>query len=389
MNARVQSISGAPRSRFSTPRISTPRISTPRTAAALLLSAMVFALLPPAAARAGQGTGSPRMVLSTQTAQAARVTDITVSGFDYLVPPHAPGVDVFGGVYVFFGWVADANTFGPSNRNSQNNNGVMGVSYIYPGDGGDPGTRDPGTGTMRMVAFTTGSESGRATEFHMDREGNWTTKLRIYSSVFSAQLPSGEVRTIDCMKLSSGRCGVFTVGAHSKTSATNEKFVPISFTGKSPVAPPSPASPGASVGSGSGAAGGNSVPGPSGGGATNSGGSEVASPAGAGTQGSVSAGQKADRQEVDQKGVGQDGESGAVGGKSGTADDEVSLGDAGTRRRVDTGQTATDAKPIVATVRAVESDGVGSAAWIVAVGFSLVAVAAVVVRRRRRIPSVK
>jgi LPXTG-motif cell wall-anchored protein len=190
--------------------------------------------LPTAPALAGQGSGDPRLAVSNATLPADRVSTVTVTGAGYLVPPHAPGVDVFGGVYLFFGWVADPDRFGPSVRNSDNNDGTFGVTYAYPGGGGDAGTRDDGSGTMRLISFTAGGESGAATGFHMDEDGDWSTTLRIFGSTFTS-----EGRSYDCQDV---QCGVFTIGAHGKASATNEKFTPITFTGT----PPAGGAPGGS-----------------------------------------------------------------------------------------------------------------------------------------------
>ncbi|MGE3621297.1 MAG: hypothetical protein AB7L84_12630 [Acidimicrobiia bacterium] len=223
-----------------------PRARRTGLAAGVALVMSLVALAGPAApsAGAGQGGGNPVLQVSVTTAAADRVTDVTVTGLDYLVPPHAPGTPVFGGVYVFFGWVANPAAFGPSIKNSTSNDGTFGVTYAYPGSGGDPGTRDPGNGTMRLVSFTPNGESGEATDYHMDDQGNWTTQLRIYGSTFTYVYPvTGEQRTVDCRQV---QCGVFTIGAHGKTSATNEKFTPISFAGPAApvtIPPPVPSTP--------------------------------------------------------------------------------------------------------------------------------------------------
>ncbi len=363
----------------------TMRDSPLRPTAALLIAVLALMVLPTSVAGAGQGVGNPKLSTSVQVVQASKVTDVTVTGVDYLVPPHAPGTDVFGGVYVFFGWVSDPVAFGPSTRNSQNNNGVMGVSFVYPGDGADPGTRDPGTGTMRMVSFTTGGESGNATAFHMDRDGNWTTKLRIYSSVFSTELPSGEVRTIDCLNLKSGQCGVFTIGAHGKSSATNEKFVPIRFTGTSPSSPP----PAASVSPG----GGSKKPAATGGGPVST---QTPAESSAGDAGTAGNGLTSSAGAVSPESGGTAG-SGSGPARSGDSsegvDDAVALGDVGSRRS-DAAEGATrgagssdsslETEVIAASVKSVSSDGASVPALVLgAVLLGVVAGAVVVVRRRR------
>src|SRR5262249_54993675 len=67
---------------------------TPRSVAALVIG--VLALAPATAAHAGQGTGHPSLAVSAPTLPTTGVSDITVTGTDYLVPPHAPGASVFG-----------------------------------------------------------------------------------------------------------------------------------------------------------------------------------------------------------------------------------------------------------------------------------------------------
>ncbi|MGI5151583.1 LPXTG cell wall anchor domain-containing protein [Plantactinospora sp. CA-294935] len=221
-----------------------------RAARVVPVLALAAALtMAPAAATAAQAK-SPSLTVSPGALPADRVSTVTVTGKNYLVPPHAPGVDVFGGVYVFFGWVADAERFGPSIRNSRNNDGTVGVTYVYPGQAGDAGTRDDGSGAMRLVSFTAGGASGEATDVHMDGDGNWKTSLRIFGSTFTTTTPDGKNRSYDCRKV---RCGVFTIGAHGVASATNEKFAPITFRaggGAAPAAPPPTAGNGAAPSAG-------------------------------------------------------------------------------------------------------------------------------------------
>jgi len=206
-----------------------------RARRAIIVNLVVSAalLVPPALAGAGQGTGNPVLTVSPTKLTVGKSATVTVTGTDYLVPPHAPGVDVFGGVYLFFGWVRPGGPWGPSIRNSNNNDGVFGVTYSYRGDGGDGSTRDDGTGTMRFVSFTSGGLSGDATPFHMDDNGNWTATLVIPASTYQYTALGSVKRTVNCQQV---QCGVFTIGAHGKASATNEKFTPITFAA-APVTP--------------------------------------------------------------------------------------------------------------------------------------------------------
>lgn len=209
-----------------------------------LVAASAVAVAPPVAA--GQGTGESILEVSHPSVPADGVVTVTVTGTDYLVPPHAPGNDVFGGVYVFFGWVSDPVRFGPSIRTANSTDGNFGFTYVYPGEGGDASTRDEGDagGLMRLVSFTAGGESGESASTHMDRDGNWSTQMELRGSRFTYTVPgTGESRTVDCQQT---QCGIYTIGAHGKTSATNERFVPLTFTGTADQAPidvPPPADP--------------------------------------------------------------------------------------------------------------------------------------------------
>jgi hypothetical protein len=204
-------------------------------AAAVTLTITLLLVGGPSPAGAAQGSGTSVLSVSSTSLPAGQASTVTVTGSDYLVPPHAPGVPVFGGVYVFFGWVA-GGAWGPSNRNSSNNNGAFGYTYSYRGDGGDGSTRDDGSGRVRLVAFTPGGVSGSDTPFHMDDNGNWSTTLTVDGSTYTFIDPAtGAPKTVNCQQV---QCGVFTIGAHGISSATNERFVPISFAGAPAVPPP-------------------------------------------------------------------------------------------------------------------------------------------------------
>lgn len=212
---------------------------TTRAVTRVALTALAVALAIPVAgggtAGAAQGSGNPTLAVSNATLFSDRPNTITVTGTDYLVPPHAPGTNVFGGVYLFFGWVRPGGSWGPSWKSSTSNDGSFGYTYHYAGDGGDASTRDDGSGTMRLISFTAGGESGNATDFHMDDAGNWSTTLTVRGSKYQYKDPqSGRAVTVDCQAV---QCGVYTIGAHGKASRTNEKFVPVSFVGSPPATP--------------------------------------------------------------------------------------------------------------------------------------------------------
>ena len=171
---------------------------------------------------------APTLTPSRTTIGQNETATVTVTGSNYLVPPHVCGSSVFGGVYVAFGWVKPGGQWGPSWRTSTTAAGLFGQTYSYPGEGGGAETRDDGTGTVRLISFTAGGESGDATPFHMDGSGNWSADLIVRGSKFSfVDVVTGQAATVDCMVV---QCGVLTWGAHGKSSRTNEQFSPINFT---------------------------------------------------------------------------------------------------------------------------------------------------------------
>lgn len=236
-----------------------------------------------AAQTCGNTSAAPTLTVSPTSIPASATTSVTVNATGYLVPPHNCGSNVFGGVYVFFGWVAPGGQWGPSWRNSSNANGQFGVSYSYPGEGGGGETRDDGSGVVRLVSFTAGGTSGSETPFHMDGAGNWSTTISVRGALYSwTDVSTGARNTVDCRTV---QCGILTIGAHGKNSRTNELFAPISFRNEGP--PPTVA-PGGVTAAPSPAAAGGATSGSSGtksGGATGSpvGGSKGSGSAGAGS----------------------------------------------------------------------------------------------------------
>lgn len=193
----------------------------------------------------GNTTANPSISVDRPTVGASETATVTVTGRSYLLPPHVCGTDVFGGVYLFFGWVQPGGQWGPSFKSSTSTRGLFGTSYSYPGEGGGAETRDDGTGTVRLISFTAGGESGSATPFHMDGRGNWQSTLTVRGATYSYKdLRTGASSTVDCRIV---QCGVFTIGAHGKASRTNERFVPINFVDPSgtPIVPSNPNGAGA------------------------------------------------------------------------------------------------------------------------------------------------
>jgi hypothetical protein len=217
------------------------RSRTPRRAALLAATALVvlsLGALPATASRTGQGSGSPTLSATPASdLPATSKTTVTVQGVDYLMPVLG-SAPVTGGIYVFFGWVDQSKKWGPSARNVNNTDGNFGTTYLYPGEGGSGATREGQSGTS-FVAFTASGESGTATEYHMDSNGNWTAPVEVPGAVFTTEIPGGGTKTTDCRKVT---CGIFTIGAHGKSSATNEKFTPLKFVGAAttPTTAPTP-----------------------------------------------------------------------------------------------------------------------------------------------------
>lgn len=228
----------------------------PLGAATILIAAMVFAVLPGAASASPAVTAqdqcgstnaavNPQITIDRPTVGTNETATVNVSGTNFLVPPHQCGRDVFGGVYLFFGWVQPGGKWGPSFRSSTSANGLFGTSYSYPGEGGDAEVRDDGTGAVRLISFTKGGESGTSTPYHMDTNGNWGASVIVRGSTYTFKdVRTGASNTVDCTVV---QCGIFTIGAHGKSSRTNERFTPINFTspGGAPIAPSNPDAGGA------------------------------------------------------------------------------------------------------------------------------------------------
>lgn len=220
-------------------------------AAAALLAAGVLvgttgtAAAAPSQTQCGNTAANPSISVDRSTIGVDETAVVTVTGRSYLLPPHVCGTDVFGGIYLFFGWVQPGGQWGPSFKSSTSTQGLFGTTYSYPGEGGGAETRDDGTGTVRLISFTAGGESGTSTPFHMDGQGNWQSNLTVRGSTYSfTDLRTGASQRVDCKVV---QCGVYTIGAHGKASRTNERFVPINFADASgaPIVPSSPNSAGA------------------------------------------------------------------------------------------------------------------------------------------------
>ncbi len=226
------------------------RLVTALSAAALLVAVLVSGAATEAGAatvqaQCGNTQATPTLTVDRPTIGVDETAVVTVTGSSYLLPPHVCGTEVFGGIYLFFGWVQPGGVWGPSNKSSTSSQGLFGTTYSYPGEGGGAETRDDGTGTVRLVSFTPGGESGTSTPFHMDGAGNWRADLTVRGATYSfIDLRTGERASVDCTIV---QCGVLTIGAHGKASRTNELFTPIDFVDATgtPIVPSDPDGAGA------------------------------------------------------------------------------------------------------------------------------------------------
>jgi len=368
------------------PKIPDMRLTSRRwmtgVAAAALLAAGTAGLASPAGAAPAAPTApsqgqcgantqaAPTLTTDVTTLDANATSTVNIVGTNYLVPPHVCGTQVFGGIYVFFGWVAPGGQWGPSKKSSNSTNGLFGSSYSYPGEGGGAETRDDGTGVVRLVSFTQGGESGAATDFHMDGSGNWSTNIVVRGATYSfVNVMTGEQSSVDCRLV---QCGVFTIGAHGKSSGTNELFTPITFTDPAgaPVVPPA---------AGAASAGGavTTPGGSSGAGAANSGGGETGDSGGSGSQagsGSSSSGNNSTTTTA----AAAPGEVGSVGAG----------GDEATAKSAKDGDTkkVVDSENAAAVQEFGDSGGGGGSGVAIAVGvvvvLALIAAGVFVLRRR-------
>jgi hypothetical protein len=127
-----------------------------------------------------------------------------------------------GGLYVFFGTVSPG--WQPSRG------GATGKDYFYVPDS----EAKDNQGFQRYVAFPDSDTASSANGGVMSASGSWSTQLVVPGAVFKAYDRSGNVRTIDCRKVT---CGVITVGAHGVANGNNETFTPLRVASSSQVAP--------------------------------------------------------------------------------------------------------------------------------------------------------
>lgn len=124
----------------------------------------------------------------------------------------------FGGVYLMFGWVSDPG--GGSWKPSRG--GITGQDYRYIPDSESADN----AGYMKFIAFPGGSTAAEAHAV-MSRSGSFSIKLTVPGSSFQSVDRNGNLRTVDCTKVT---CGVITIGAHGVQNRSNETFTPVRFT---------------------------------------------------------------------------------------------------------------------------------------------------------------
>ncbi|MBD8080078.1 hypothetical protein [Cellulosimicrobium arenosum] len=160
-----------------------------------------------AAARVSVANDSGRAEASTTSSTTLRVTG---SGFQSVQGG-------FGGIYVFFGWVAD-----PGGSWAPSQGGTVGADYRYVPDSESADNH----GYQRFVAFPGSDTESSANGGVVAADGTWSTSIVVPGPTFDAQDRGGAVTTVDCREV---QCGVITVGAHGVRNATNESFTPVSF----------------------------------------------------------------------------------------------------------------------------------------------------------------
>ncbi|PJJ65488.1 hypothetical protein [Compostimonas suwonensis] len=137
------------------------------------------------------------------------LTEVTLSGSGF--QSIASG---FGGVYVFFGWVAGGG-WAPSSG------GQTGSDYRYVYD-----DEENPVGYQLFVSFPGSSTEYAANGGTIAADGTWSATMKIPGSSFESYDRDGNVSTVDCLQL---QCGIITIGAHGVANPSNESFTPIAF----------------------------------------------------------------------------------------------------------------------------------------------------------------
>ncbi|RWZ64545.1 hypothetical protein ELQ92_07250 [Labedella populi] len=175
---------------------------------AALLGSSALALSP---LSAGPASAAARVTIEgAANASPDAATPVTVSGSGFQSITGG-----FGGVYVLFGWVADASSWRPSNG------GEVGSDYRYVPDQESKENH----GFQRFLAFP-GSDTEDAANAVMGTDGSWRVDMVVPGATFESQDRDGGVSEVDCLEVT---CGIITIGAHGVKNANNETFTPIEF----------------------------------------------------------------------------------------------------------------------------------------------------------------
>ncbi|MFT3874080.1 MAG: hypothetical protein QM714_15795 [Nocardioides sp.] len=170
------------------------------------------------------GAGSPAQAASrvsvagTVSATSATQLRVSGSGFQSIKNGH-------GGIYVLFGTVRGG--WKPSRG------GAVGRDYFYVPDS-ETGNNQ---GYQKYVAFPGSDTASSANGGVMSGAGGWSTTLNVPGPTFRAYDRDGNVKTIDCRKVT---CGVITIGAHGVVNSRNETFTPVSVSATSTTPSSSP-----------------------------------------------------------------------------------------------------------------------------------------------------
>ncbi|GAA4734989.1 hypothetical protein GCM10023350_18390 [Nocardioides endophyticus] len=140
-------------------------------------------------------------------------TKLTLSGTGFQVVRGG-----FGGVYVMFGWVKDAN----SGSWKPSKGGHTGDDYRYIPDAENA---DANKGYLKFVAFP-GSSTAADANAVLSASGGFSVDLTIPGPVFTSVDRDGTAHEVDCRKVT---CGVITIGAHGVINGANETFTPVRF----------------------------------------------------------------------------------------------------------------------------------------------------------------
>ncbi|WP_394613542.1 hypothetical protein JNUCC0626_26870 [Lentzea sp. JNUCC 0626] len=186
-----------------------------RVVAALVAVAGLVVVTPSAQAQGARVAATP----ASADPEYATTLSLRGSGFQSVK-------NGYGGIYVFFGWVAEQW------RPSQGGASGTTMRYVQDREAKD------NNGYQRFISFP-GGETEQAANGVVNADGSWTAQLNVPGARFRTAGRDGAVSEVDCTKVT---CGVITIGAHGVVNANNETFTPIKFAvpNQTTQAPPKP-----------------------------------------------------------------------------------------------------------------------------------------------------